>query len=132
MSSGREFHTVGLEIRKLLGQKRRVLVRGMVRCPPRRRTKVGSRPDFRDGDAGSTEISRVTAVERVSNEGCNFEDDALADGKPMKLIPEHRRDVVEFPCIRDQPGRRVENGLQSSQDSARGSVEYAVAVVHAT
>ena len=82
---------------------------------PRRRTKVGSRPDFRDGDAGSTEIYRATAVERVSNKGCNFENDALADGKPMKLIPEHRRDVVEFPCVRNQPGHRVENGLQPSQ-----------------
>ena len=50
------------------------------------------------------------------NEGCNFENDALADGKPMKLIPENRRDVIEFPCVRDQPGRRVENGLQLSQD----------------
>ena len=52
--------------------------------------------------------------------------------KPMKLISEHRRDVVEFSCVRDQPGRRVENELQSSQTSVRGSVEYAVAVVHAT
>ena len=31
----------------------------------------------------------------------------------MKLIPEHRRDVVKFPSVRDdQPGRRIENGLQ--------------------
>ena len=50
----------------------------------------------------------------------------------MKLIPEHRRDVVKFPGVRDQPGRRVENGLQPSQDSVRGSMENAVAVVHAT
>ena len=62
------------------------------------RTKVGTGPDFRDGDAGSTGIRWATAVERVSNEGCNFENDALADGKPMKLIPEYRRDVVKFPC----------------------------------
>ena len=41
---------------------------------------VGSRPDFRDGDAGSAEIRWAMAVERVLNEGCNFEDDALADG----------------------------------------------------
>ena len=46
----------------------------------------------------------------------------------MKLIPEHRRDVVKFPCVR----RRVENGLQPSPDSVLGSVENAVAVVHAT
>ena len=32
MSSGREFHTTGPETRKLLGPKRRVLVRGVVRC----------------------------------------------------------------------------------------------------
>ena len=32
----------------------------------------------------------------------------------MKLIFEHRRDVVSFPCVRDQPGRRVEEGRQSS------------------
>ena len=44
------------------------------------RTKVGSRPDFRDGDAGSTEIRWAAAMERISNEGCNFENDALADG----------------------------------------------------
>ena len=50
----------------------------------------------------------------------------------MKLIPEHRRDVVEFPCVHDQPGRRVENGLQLSQVSVHGSVENAVAVVHVT
>ena len=33
MSSGREFHTAGPETWKLLGPKRRVLVRGVVRCP---------------------------------------------------------------------------------------------------
>ena len=33
MSSGREFHTAGPDTRKLLGPKRRVLVRGVVRCP---------------------------------------------------------------------------------------------------
>ena len=32
----------------------------------------------------------------------------------MELISEHRRDVVGFSCVRDQPGRRVEYGLQSS------------------
>ena len=76
---------------------------------PCRRTKVGSRPDYRNGDAGSTEIYRATTMEWILNEGCNFEDDALANGKPMKLIPEHRRDVVKFPSVRDQPGRRIEN-----------------------
>ena len=44
------------------------------------RMKVGNRPDFRDGDAGSTGIRWVTAVEPVSIEDCNFENDALADG----------------------------------------------------
>ena len=39
------------------------------------RTKVGSRPDFRDGDAGSTEIRWAAAVERISKEGCNFENE---------------------------------------------------------
>ena len=78
------------------------------------RMKVGSGPDFRDGDAGSTEKCWATAMERVSNEGCNFENDALANGKPMKLILEHRREVIKFPCVHDQPGRRVENRLQSS------------------
>ena len=33
MSSNREFHTAGLETRKLLEPNRRVLVRGVVRCP---------------------------------------------------------------------------------------------------
>ena len=33
MSSGRDFHTAGPETRKLLDPKRRVLVRGVVRCP---------------------------------------------------------------------------------------------------
>ena len=32
----------------------------------------------------------------------------------MKLISEHRPDVVGFPGVPDQPGRRVEYGLQSS------------------
>ena len=32
----------------------------------------------------------------------------------MELISEHRRDVVGFPCVCDQPGCRVEYGLQSS------------------
>ena len=44
------------------------------------RTKVGSRPDFQDGDTGSTEIRWAAAMERIFNEGCNFENDALADG----------------------------------------------------
>ena len=57
-------------------------------------------------------------MEWISNKGCNFEDDALANGKPMKLIPEHRRDVIKFPCVRDQwsaptqdsnPGGRIQN-----------------------
>ena len=38
----------------------------------------------------------------------------------MKLILEHRRDVVEFPCVQR---RRVENGLQPSKDSVCGSIE---------
>ena len=33
MSSGREFHTAGPDTRKLLGPKRRVLIRGVARCP---------------------------------------------------------------------------------------------------
>ena len=33
MSSGSEFHTAGRETRKLLGPKRRVLIRGVARCP---------------------------------------------------------------------------------------------------
>ena len=32
MSSGREFYTTGPETRKLLGPKRRVLLRGVVKC----------------------------------------------------------------------------------------------------
>ena len=42
------------------------------------------------------------------------------------------RDVVRFPGVCDQPGRRVENGLQSSLDSVRDSVENVVAIVRAT
>ena len=44
------------------------------------RTKVGSGPDFRDGDVESTEIYwpiGPQALERVSNKGYNFENDAL-------------------------------------------------------
>ena len=40
---------------------------------------MGSGHDFRDGDAGSTEIRWVMAMEQVSNKGCNFENDALVD-----------------------------------------------------
>ena len=89
---------------------------------PCRRTKVGSGRDFRNGEAGSTEICWAMAMEWVPYEGCNFENDALADGKPVKLIPKHRRDVVKFPCVCDQSGRRVENGLQSSQDSVQAKL----------
>ena len=84
---------------------------------PCRRTKVGSRPDYRNGDAGSTEICRATTMEWIPNKGCNFEDDALANGKPMKLIPEHRREVMwsNFLVFMISLARRVENGLQPSQ-----------------
>ena len=50
------------------------------------RKKVRSGLDFRDGDAGSAEILWATVVERVSNEGRNFENDALVNGKPKKLM----------------------------------------------
>ena len=133
MSSRREFHTAGPETRKLLDQKRRVLVRGVVRCPRAAERRWALVPISEMGMQDRLRyVGPRPSVERVSNEGCNFENDALADGKPMKLIPEHGRDVVEFPCVRDQPGRRVENGLQPSQDSVRGSVENAVAIIHAT
>ena len=41
---------------------------------PCRRTKMGLRHDYRNGDAGSTEICRATTMEGIPNEGCNFED----------------------------------------------------------
>ena len=114
MSSGREFHTAGPGYTEASWPEATCPGSRCGEVSPCRRTKVGSRPDYRNGDAGSTEIYRATTMEGIPNEGCNFEDDALANGKPMKLIPEHRRDVVEFPCVRDQPGRRIENGLQPS------------------
>ena len=131
MSSGREFHTAGPETRKLLGPKRRVLVRGVVRCPSVAERRWARAPITKMGMQDRLRYVGPRPWSEFRNKGCNFEDDALANGKPMKLIPEHRRDVVEFLCVRDQPGRRVENGLQPSQDSVLGSVDNVDAVVHA-
>ena len=62
LRAGSSNHTAGPETRKLL-QWPEATCPGS-RCgevSPCRRTKVGSRPDFRNGDARSTEICRATS-----------------------------------------------------------------------
>ena len=56
-------------------------------------------------------------MEGVLDEDRNLDVDTLTDGKPVELIPQHRSDMVKLLPVRDQPGCRVEDGLQSSHDN---------------
>ena len=53
----------------------------------------------------------------VVDKDCDLEINTLANGKPVELIPQHKSDVIELFFVRDQPGCRVEDGLQSSHDT---------------
>ena len=105
MSSGSEFQTTGPETRKLLGLKRRVLVRGTVR------SQMSSGVDLPDRIAGAAEVSRTSTKTTygVANKDRDLEFDPLTNGKPVELVPQHRSDMVELPLVRDQPGSRVED-----------------------
>ena len=56
-------------------------------------------------------------MDGVVDEDRDLELDPLTDGKSVELVPQHRRDMVELPLVRDQPGSRVEDRLQSSHDN---------------
>ena len=71
-------------------------------------------------------------MEGIVDEDRNLEVDTLTDGKPMELIPQHRSDVVELPLVRDQPGSRIEDRLQSSHDNVCGTVKGTVAIIDTT
>ena len=88
--------------------------------------------DFPDRIAGAAELSRTSTVDGVADEDCDLEFDPLANGKPVKLVPQHRSDVVKLPLVRDQPGSRVEDRLKSSHNNVCGTVKNAVAVVDTT
>ena len=71
-------------------------------------------------------------MEGVVDKDCNLEVDPLTDGKPVELIPQNRSDMVKLPPVRDQPGCRVEDGLQSFYDNVSGAVKDTVAVIDPT
>ena len=71
-------------------------------------------------------------MEGVVDKDRDLEVDTLMDGKPMKLIPQHRSDMVELPPVRDQPGSRVEDRLKSPHNDVCGTVKNAVAVIDTT
>ena len=96
------------------------------------RTQVSPGANLPDGIAGAAEVCRTSTVEGVVDEDRNLEVDPLMDGKPVKLIPQHRSDVVELPPVRGQPGCRVEDGLQSSYDNVCGTVNDTVAIIDTT
>ena len=47
-------------------------------------------------------------MDGVGNRDRDLEFDLLANGKPVKLFPQHSSDMVELPLVRDQPGSRGE------------------------
>ena len=96
------------------------------------RTQVGPGADLPDQIACAAEVCRTSTVEGVVDKDRNLEVDTLTDGKPVELIPQHRSDMVELPPVRDQPGRHVEDGLQSSYDNASGTVKDTVAIIGRT
>ena len=71
-------------------------------------------------------------MDGIIDEECNLDVDTLTEGKPMamELIPQHRRDVIKLPFVRDQPSCRVQDRLQSSHNDAWSAVEDAVAIVN--
>ena len=87
MSSGSEFQTTGPKTRKLLGPKRRVLVRGTVRSPVGySRPQMSSAVDLPDRIAGATKVSRVSTMDGVADEDHDLEFDPLANRKPVELV----------------------------------------------
>ena len=94
MSTGSEFQTTGPETRKLLGPKRRVLVRGTVSRP-----QMSPGADIPDRIAGAAEVCRTSTMNGVADEDRDLEFDPLANGKPVELVPQHRSDMVELPLV---------------------------------
>jgi len=87
-----------------------------------------------DRIAVAAEVYRALIMEGIVDEDRDLEVDSLTDGKPMELIPQHRSDVIKLPLkfVRDQPGCRIQDRLQSSDDNACGTIENAVAIVDTT
>ena len=123
MSSGSEFQTTGPETRKLLGPKRRVLVRGTVRSPRTAESQMSPGIDLPDRVAGAAEVSRTSPMDGVADEDRDLEFNPLANGKPVELVPQHRSDMVKLPLVRDQPGSRVKDRLKSSHNNVCGTVK---------
>ena len=71
-------------------------------------------------------------MDGVVDEDHDLEFDPLMDGKPVELVPQHWSDMVELPLVRDQPGSRVEDRLQSSHDNVCGTLKNTVAVIDTT
>ena len=82
------------------------------------RSQVSPGADFSDRIAGAAEVCRTSTMEGSIDEDRDLEVDMLTDGKPVKLIPQHRS---ELPPVRDQPGCSVEDRLQSSHNNVCGT-----------
>ena len=63
------------------------------------------------------------------DEDRDLEVDTPTDGKPVELVPQYRSDVAELSLLRDQPGSRLEDRLQSSHDNVCGTIKNTVAVI---
>ena len=61
-------------------------------------------------------------MEGVADKNRDLEIDTLTNGKPVELIHQHRSDAVELSFVRDQPGCRVEEGLQFSHNNVLGTL----------
>ena len=99
---------------------------------PHSRPQMSPGADLPDRIAGAAEVCRTSTMDGVADEDRDLEFDPLTNGKPVELVPQHRSDMVELPLVRDQPGSRVEDRLQSSHDNVCGTVKNTVAVVDTT
>ena len=88
--------------------------------------------DLSDRIASAAEVCRTSTMEGVVDKDCDLEVDMLTDGKPVELIPQHRRDMVELHPVQDQPGCSVVDELQSSPDTVCGTVKDTVAIINMT
>ena len=96
------------------------------------RTQVSPGANLPDRIAGAAEVCRTWTVESVVDKDRNLEIDTLTDGKPVELILQHRSEKVALSPVRDQPGCRVEDGLQFSYDNVGGTVKDTVAIFDPT
>jgi len=59
-----------------------------------------------------------------------FELDSLVNRKPVKVVTQSRRNVVELPLSDNQTCSGVQNGLERTQMYRSDAVENAISVVH--